>query len=302
MQLDNLKQAPFNTTMMGAMRGALDYYGIPVSDAVLYGGSGHAFVLNIHNQLCPSGPYCWDRRPVEALLGNVGLSVEPLGFFHAGSSAEDRSAVEARLRASLEAGTPCALINMENQLITGCDDSGFLTAQIWSCNDFPPRHLTFGTWAELGAEIHMSFYVLHRAAPVDLRKTVSDSLKYAVDLWRNPTAHSGDPYGMCPNGYALWSEAVRAGHGASHGNWWNGTVWAECRARAADYFREIASLLPSASEADALSTEYGAVAALLNRCSSKELEAETKVTVLAEAAEREEACIRRIEEALARIG
>ena len=88
----------------------------------------------------------------------------------------------------------------------------------------------------------------------------------------------------------------------SGGNWWNGTVWAECRARAADYFREIASLLPSASEADALSTEYGAVAALLNRCSSKELEAETKVTVLAEAAEREEACIRRIEEALARIG
>ncbi|HEY3281346.1 MAG TPA: hypothetical protein VGN26_03665 [Armatimonadota bacterium] len=301
MQLSNLKQAPFNTTMMGAMRGALDYYGIPVSDAVLYGASGHAFVLNIHRQLCPSGPYCWDRRPVDALLANVGLRVECLGFFHAESSAEERSAAEGRLREALASGTPCSLTNMENQLITGCDDTGFLTAQPWPCTDFPPRHLTFATWSELGTEIHMDFHVLHRAEPADLAMAVADSLRYAVDLWRNPKAHSGGHYGMGPEAYANWKQAVLDGHGASHGAWWNGTVWSECRARAADYFREVAPVLPSPEDAQELGDGYAALAALLERCADKAVAAETKVTLLAEAQEREEACIARIEALLVRM-
>jgi hypothetical protein len=36
--------------------------------------------------------------------------------------------------------------------------------------------------------------------------------------------------------------ALRAGHGAGHGAWLNATVWSECRARAADFFEEIAAL------------------------------------------------------------
>ncbi len=302
MQLDNLKQAPFNCTMMGVMRGALDYYRVPVSDAVLYGASGHAFVLNIHKELCPSGPYCWNRGPVDALLANVGLRLEFLGFFEDGAGAEERAAVEARLRESLGAGVPCSLTNMENQLITGWDETGFLTAQPWACNDFPPKHLAFGTWAELTDGIHMDFYVLHRAEPADPKKAVVDSLQYAADLWCNPKAHAGGAYGMGPDGYTNWVEAVKAGHGVGHGNWWNGTVYAECRARAADYLKEVAALLPSRTDAEALSAGYAAIADNLCQCSSKELEADRKVKLLAEAAEREEACVAGIRKALAAMG
>lgn len=298
MQLDNLKQAPFNTTMMGAMRGALDYYGIPVSDAVLYGASGHAFVLNIHDSLCPSGPYCWHTGEVHALLANIGLRVENLGFHHAGSTEAERASAEAGIREALGDGKPCWLCNMENQLITGCDDTGFLTVQPWPGMDFPPKHLTFGTWAELGDGIHMDLGVLHRTEPVDCRKAVLDSLRYAVDLWRNPTAHSREPYGMGPKAYTNWIEAVKAGHGASHGSWWNGAVWAECRARAADYFKEIAPLLPPNSGVDELADGYAAIGTLLEQCSRKEMDADTKVQLLAEAAEREGACISQIEQAL----
>jgi len=302
MQLENLRQAPFNCTMMGALRGALDYYGIAVSDGVLYGASGHAFVLNIHKELCPSGPYCWNPQPMDALLQNVGLRREPLGFFHPDITAEERTTVECRLRESLGAGAACMLLNMENQLITGWDDTGFLTAQPWPGMDFPPKHPTFGTWAELGDGIHMDFHVLHRCEPADLRRAVTESLRYAVDLWRNPKAHTGEHYGMGPDGYANWSAAVEAGHGASHGNWWNGTVWAECRARAADYFREVAPLLPSGAEAVGLAEEYAAIAGLLERCGSKELEAEAKVKLLAEAAEREGACVARVEQTSTAMG
>lgn len=302
MQLNNLKQAPFNTTFMGALRGALDYYGSSVSDAVLYGASGHAFVLNIHRSLCPSGPYCWNRQPVEALLTNLGLRVEPLGFFHAGSGAAERDQAEKRLRESLAGAIPCLLVNMEFQLILGWDDTGFVTAQPWPCLDFPPKHLVFGSWCELGNEIHMSLYVLHRTEPADLRQAVRDSLRYAADLWRNPEAHSGGDYGVGPKGYDHWLGAVRAGHGSSHGAWWNGTVWTECRARAADYLGEIAGLLPSEADGRALSEDYARIAALLGQCADKEVDPQAKAKLLTEAAELEAACVARIEKVLEAMG
>jgi hypothetical protein len=233
---------------------------------------------------------------VDALLANVGLRVEALGFFHAGSGAEERARVEARLRESLAAGVPCSLLNMENQLITGCDGTGFLTAQPWPGMDFPPAHLTFATWAELGGEIHVDFHVLHRPEPAERAEAVLASLRYAVELWRNPTAHSSGDYGMCPNAYANWSEAVHSGHGSGHGSWWNGMVWAECRARAADYFREVAPLAPSREVMETLAGEYGAIGVLLARCADKELAGDAKIALLAEAAQREESCIARIEE------
>ena len=45
---------------MGVVKGAMDYSGIKTSDARAFGGSGHAFLINVHRQLCPSGPHCWD--------------------------------------------------------------------------------------------------------------------------------------------------------------------------------------------------------------------------------------------------
>ena len=301
MKLDNLTQAPFNCTMMGSLRGALDYHCISASDAFLYGASGHAFVLNIHNELCPSGPYVWNRQRVAELLTNVGLRLEPLGFFHAGSTPEERSVAESRLRESLAAGIPCMLTNMEFQLITGTDDTGFLTAQPWACNDFPPSHLTFSTWGELGDGIHMDFHVLHRSEPAEPRRTVLDSLHYAVEVWRTPPA--GDPhYGMGPTGYANWREAVEAGHGASHGSWWNGVVWAECRARAADYLREASPLMPIPEAAPDIAEGYAVIASALERCADKELAAPSKLSLLTEAGEREEACVAAIERQLSAVG
>ncbi|HOS94942.1 MAG TPA: hypothetical protein PLD23_19125 [Armatimonadota bacterium] len=302
MTLDRLVQAPFNCTMMGSLRGALDYYGIGASDAFLYGASGHAFVLNIHNELCPSGPYCWDRRRVCELLENVGLRLEPIGFFHAGSTPQDRSVAESRLHESLAAGIPCMLTNMEFQLITGTDDTGFLTAQPWACLEFPPSHLTFGTWDELGYGIHMDFHVLHRCEPAEPRKAVLDSLRYAVEVWCRPPGDEGDCYGMGPNGYANWRGAVEAGHGASHGNWWNGVVWAECRARAADYLREVSPLMPIPEAVPGIADGYAAIASALGKCADKELDAPVKLALLAEAEEHEGACVAAIEQQLAAVG
>ncbi|MHB1455570.1 MAG: hypothetical protein ACYC0V_01510, partial [Armatimonadota bacterium] len=94
MMIENLKQPPFNTTMMGVIHGVADYYGIKTCDPVLFAGSGHAFLMNIHKELCPSGPYCWDRTEFHKLVRNLGIEMVDQGFFHAGSSDSERAAIE----------------------------------------------------------------------------------------------------------------------------------------------------------------------------------------------------------------
>jgi hypothetical protein len=89
MVLKNLKQPSFNTSLLGVLRAAADYYGIDISTPMLYGASGHAFLMNVHRELCPSGPYVWNPEPFYLLTKNLGLNVADLGFFHSGSAEEE---------------------------------------------------------------------------------------------------------------------------------------------------------------------------------------------------------------------
>lgn len=88
MQLENLNQPPYNTTFVGVIDGIAKYYGyrydvsvlegkapkIEITNdafkyafcdpdrALLYGLSGHAFLINVHEGICPSGPYLHGRE------------------------------------------------------------------------------------------------------------------------------------------------------------------------------------------------------------------------------------------------
>jgi len=287
MRLETLHQPCNNSTLMGVMRGAADHYKLDLSTPMLHGLTGHAWLLNIHRQLCPSGPYCWDRAPFYQPLANAGLKVEPLGFYWTDGGQTPRAELEQRLRAALDEGLACFLVNMEYQLIWGYDDTGFLTAQPWAPHmDFPPAHLTFGTWAELGGEVHCDFHIIRPAPPKPRAEAVTESLEYVRAMWTAPDTE-GD-YGFGPHGYTYWREAIAAGHGEGHGNWWNGTVYAECRANVGAYLREVGALLPTLEAvADRLARGYDRVAEWLKQAADKALAADAKLALLAQAAELE---------------
>jgi hypothetical protein len=303
MELTNLSMPKFNTTMLGVLRGVVTYFGLPGSDAILFGGSGHAFLINIHRQLCPSGPYCWNHAPYIRLIANLGVEMTDHGFFSPQRSEKERERLDALMVGLLDAGVPCALLNMENQLITGYDDTGFLTAQPWApCVDFPQKHLTFGTWAEFGADYHVSFFTFSRCEPQSQPVIFRDSLQYALDLIANPTAHTSDAYGAGLRAYDYWICAVNDGAGASHGNWWNGTVWSECRQMAAQYLREIGAALPDIRElAEPLAERYATISANLERAADKAMDAGEKVALLAETRELEAGCAPLLVEVASRI-
>jgi hypothetical protein len=102
-----------------------------------------------------------------------------------------------------------------------------------------------------------------------------------------------------PAAYATWISAVSAGHGSSHGGWWNAMVWSECREKAGDYFDEIGRrhprLVPSAA---LLAEHYRAVAAALRGAGQKETPDGRRLSLLAGARDREAECIHLIRETL----
>lgn len=292
----DIRQAPLNTTLVGALRGVADYYDLGLSNATLFGGTGHAFVMNVHDELCPSGPYCWNAGRL--LTANLGIETTDLGFFHSQSAPEQRRDVETALRRALDSGIPCSLLNMEHQLITGYDETGFDTAGPWPENEFPPRRMTFETWSELGTEIHLNFYTHRRvdaAAQIDM---VRQSLVFAVDLARNPKQYTDAPYGIGPDAYDNWLAAIDAS-GTSHGNWWNATVWGECREYASMFFAEIAQWYPSVeTQAGALADAYAQIARGFSRAADKEMASEAKKDIVRELKEQERRAVDGVEHLL----
>ena len=192
------------------------------------------------------------------------------------------------------------MLSLENQLIAGYDDKQFLVQQPWAKVNFPPKTLTFQTWEELAKEFHISFFSFAQTEAADDRSIIRDSLSHAIDLAKNPGKYRSEHYKIGPEAYDTWVRAVEAGHGPSHGNWWNGTVWRECREMASKYLSEIASKLQGgkSEKAMGLSKQYGNVATFLDKARDKGLADEKKIKVILEAKKAEEACVNGIEEFL----
>ena len=284
-----INQAYFNTSLMGVIRGVADFMENDLSTPALYGRSGHAFMLNIHEAICPSGPYCWNIDSFIALLGNCGIEMKKHGFFSTESTQGERSALEKTMKQELLRGNPCCMVNLDYQLITGFDDTGFVCSQPWKM-DFPPAHLSFGSWEEWGNEIHSCFFSFEKAVVSNPIDSILNSMKFALELNESPCKHTVSPYTCGIDAYDVWIEGIRNGYGAEHGNWWNGTVWSECRKQGALFFGETAVEFPSlAAISSELQGLFEQTADLLLKVSDKELDDnQKKVKMLLEAKHAEE--------------
>ena len=75
-------QPPLDVTLMGVVVGAARYYEtrtrdqdrrrIQRSDAMLFGGTGQAFLINLNETVEQASPYVWNRTPFYQLARNMG--------------------------------------------------------------------------------------------------------------------------------------------------------------------------------------------------------------------------------------
>ena len=105
--LAGLKQKHAWMTHMGALIGCAEYLKSDASAEWIYGGSGHAFALNIHWGICPSGPTAWPAEKCDKLAANVGLKVHRLVADKRDKGVEaKRASIWRKTRRAIDAGHP----------------------------------------------------------------------------------------------------------------------------------------------------------------------------------------------------
>jgi hypothetical protein len=292
---------------MSSIKGASDYFGLDWSIAKLFGFSSHAFLINIHADLCPSSPYVWRKERFFLALRDMGIWRTDTILVQQDASVSEIALAESRLRSHLDAGKPCVLDFLEHQLVAGYDSTGFRFLQPWNgVNAVELSWLGFGSWNEaLGREGRIQFTLLekdeHRASESVLLQTALNTalqMRSAPEEFEIPGYHCGD------GAWESWLRAIDKGKGSSHGHWWNGTVWMECRNMAASFFDEIEPTMRNAKIAALcreLSNLCGECGEYLDIARAKEADASLQKAALTEGRELDLRCAALMRELLSEI-
>ncbi len=228
--LENLKWDPSWVSHLGCVKGCLDYLGVDMSKGWLYGGTGHAFVINMHDDVCPSGPTAWKSVMLFELAANLGYAVQGVsGSKHAGDLAELQERAWAFAREAVDQGLPCygwELEIPEYYVVRGYDDAGYYFSGPGCDEGKGPK-----PWDELGdtgiGMVEIYSVNAHEAADdaTTVRKVLVAVLKHArnTETWILPGYRSGLA------GYDVWIRAVKSGTAGRMGMWYNAAVWEECR-------------------------------------------------------------------------
>ena len=235
----DINQPHHNTSLLGVIEGASRYFELPWQSHEIFVYSGHAFVINVSEDLCPSSPYVWHVDPVFALFENLNLKIENLyKVIPSESNKADHEQFNEVLIGTLDSGKLVGIENMDHQLVVGYDDKGFTLAQPWMVDSesTPPR-LDFDSWGSFANGVPVHIYSIEKinSPSGELKPTV----QFALDIWDNPGKYQAEPiYGVSSDAYKNYIAAMETSHSAEHGCWWNGVVWSECKSMAAKFFDE----------------------------------------------------------------
>jgi hypothetical protein len=251
--LENLEWHGRWVTDLACLKSCLDYLHVDVSDAWLYGACGHAFALNIHEALCPSGPTAWKKQRIHELAENVGCTIRTLTAFNdAPDFAEQQRAVWQQVTAAIDQDLPCygwELDIPEYYIIFGYDDGNYLYSGCTQDRGSKP-------WQQLGdtgigvIEIH----IVDRGQARDERQTVREALGFAIEHSHAPAKWLLGPKYQCGlAGYDQWIGALETGRVSTGPMAFNTQVWGECRQKACEFLRE--AKLRLADDGDSLLDE-----------------------------------------------
>ncbi|MBD3336139.1 MAG: hypothetical protein GF355_11550 [Candidatus Eisenbacteria bacterium] len=232
-------------SQMGCILGCCDYLGLQISSGWLYGGSGQAFVLNIHEEVCPSGPTAWDGRRMLSLAEGLGIRHESVsGSREAGTLAEAREKAWELVRRSIASGIPVygwELRVPEYYVIHGFDETGYYySGPGIDGGDGPLPRNELGETGIGMIELH----AVHRCPNEDDRSVIRNTLQFALSL-NTPSLQRPFPdYALGLDGYDAWIRAMEQGTASQIGIAYNAAVWSECRKEAAAFLNEAGERVP----------------------------------------------------------
>ena len=266
-KLENCHWRPRWVSHLGCIGGCLDYLGIDISEPWLYGGTGHAFVINLHEGVCPSGPTAWKTEKLFQLGPNLGYRLDGvLGFKHQDDFAEVQRRAWAHARQAIDQELPCygwELEIPEFYVVYGYADGDDRAGYYYSgpgCDEGKgPK-----PWHELG-DTGIGVLELYSVSPGEAAgdaTTVKEALAFALEHAANPEEWIFPGYRAGLEGYEVWIRALQEGVASDMGMRYNTGVWLECRQNAAAFLVEAAARLPGRADAqfDEAIARYAAVA------------------------------------------
>ena len=266
--LEHCQWKPRWVAHLGCIKGCLEYLGIDLSDAWLYGGTGHAFVINLHEEVCPSGPTAWGTMKLLKLGANLGYRIE--GVFGT-KEQENFSELQQRAwdhaRQAIDQGRPCygwELEIPEFYVVYGYDDVGYYYSGPGCDEGKGPK-----PWQELG-DTGIGVLELYSVWPgkaADDATTVKQALAFALEHATSPEEWIFEGYRAGPEGFDNWIGALQAGKASDMGTRYNTGVWLECRKNAVGFLEEAKGRLAGRTDVlfdDALA-HYKVVTESLNK-------------------------------------
>ena len=246
--LKGLRAEPLWMTRVGGLIGAAKYLKLDASPAWIYGATGHAFALNIHEALCPSGPTAWPAEKTDLLAANLGLLVETFQTHASEPDAGARQeAIWTKARHAIDDGLPCLawwLDHGEWYVVVGYDEKGdylFDDVGRWIGRKHHARLADNPT----GMAILLT---IMRGMPIDDdRTTVREALAFAVA--HGAGEHSHDKWHTGLAGYDAWIKAlsdtalIATDKTVGFGMAYNAQCWAETRRHAAPFLTGAAERL-----------------------------------------------------------
>ncbi len=237
--LKGLRWNPAWVSHLGCLQGCLGYLGLDLSPGWLYGGTGHAFVLNMHEEVCPSSPTAWRTMMLFELAPNLGCRLEGVfGWRNEGDLAGVQERAYAFVRDAIDRGLPCygwELDIPEFFVIYGYDDLGYYFSGPGCDDGKGPK-----PWRELGdTDIGMvEVYSVQPGQAADDVTVVHSALEAALRHSQNPDEWILPHYRAGLAGFDNWIRSVEAGTASAMGMSYNAAVWEECRRQGAAFLRE----------------------------------------------------------------
>lgn len=238
-ELPGLKWEPKSLALLGCIKGCLNYLNKPVSDAWLYGATGYAFLINIHEQVLSYSVGAWNKEEFYRLGKNIGFQTENIRSekSHGDFQSQQQQAWES-VRQAIDNGYPCYGYPLhaipEASLIHGYDRCGYYYNGAGCESGDGPK-----LWTELGLpDEYFDIHIVKPCEPAPVDKTIKEALRFAIDFSAETNKWIGTEYKPGPAAYDQWIAALKLGKADAFGAAFNALVWSECRSYAVPFLTE----------------------------------------------------------------
>ena len=247
-KLKNLKWSPMWVSHLGCVKGCLDFLGVEISDAWLYGGTGHAFIINVSKDSCPSGPTAWKTEMLFQQAPYLGYEIAGVfgSKYHQDLNGLQREAWDFA-RKTIDEGLPVFAWEVEIPefyVVYGYDESGYYYSGPEADDGKGPK-----SWDELG-DTGIGLVELYSVKPVKAKppiEVVKSSFEKVLKHANNPDDWIFENYASGLKGFDFWIEGLESGIANRFGMGYNAAVWFACRKNALIFLKEAKECLKGKS-------------------------------------------------------